>query len=246
MVTRVKWFNGNGRGVGDIPRVVGTVCSAEEYLALEPAIPADVIEIRLDQMPGQADWLERGKAIEARGVPVILTIRLQAEGGKWSQADRDRLPLFTQALKHLSAVDIELQSGLAATVAQEAKRLGKICIVSFHDFEQTPGLPKLKSVVKQASELGSIAKISTMARTQADIDTLQQLLESRPTTPLCVIAMSALGTQTRVSFPTLGSCLTYGYIGRPAAPGQLPAAELVRQLRALLPRYNEHWMRRTA
>jgi 3-dehydroquinate dehydratase len=29
----------------------------------------------------------------------------------------------------------------------------------------------------------------------------------------------------------LGSCLTYGYLDKPTAPGQMSAAELVRRLR---------------
>jgi 3-dehydroquinate dehydratase len=37
--------------------------------------------------------------------------------------------------------------------------------------------------------------------------------------------------QTRIAFPKLGSCLAYGYLDKPTAPGQVSAAELVRQLR---------------
>jgi 3-dehydroquinate dehydratase len=50
--------------------------------------------------------------------------------------------------------------------------------------------------------------------------------------------MGALGKQTRTAFPKLGSCLTYGYLDKPAAPGQLAAAALVRRLKKLLPGYN--------
>ena len=38
--------------------------------------------------------------------------------------------------------------------------------------------------------------------------------------------------QTRVLFPKLGSCLTYGFLDKPTAPGQMSAEELLRQLRA--------------
>jgi len=46
-----------------------------------------------------------------------------------------------------------------------------------------------------------------------------------------VIGMGEAWKQTRLSFPKLGSCLTYGYLDKPTAPGQESAAELVRQLR---------------
>jgi len=42
--------------------------------------------------------------------------------------------------------------------------------------------------------------------------------------------MGPLGPQTRIEFPKLGSCLTYGYLDQPVAPGQVPARELMRQL----------------
>jgi 3-dehydroquinate dehydratase len=36
-------------------------------------------------------------------------------------------------------------------------------------------------------------------------------------------------------YPQLGSCLSYGFLDKPAAPGQLPAAEMARQLREQKP-----------
>jgi len=51
---------------------------------------------------------------------------------------------------------------------------------------------------------------------------------------LCVIGMGRAWSETRIEFATLGSCLTYGYLDKPAAPGQISAAELVRRLRRAL------------
>ena len=42
--------------------------------------------------------------------------------------------------------------------------------------------------------------------------------------------MGLLGPQTRVDFPKLGSCLTYGYLDTPVATGQVSARELMRQI----------------
>ena len=41
----------------------------------------------------------------------------------------------------------------------------------------------------------------------------------------------------RTLFPTLGSCLTYGYLDESAAPGQVAASELVEKLALLFPPY---------
>jgi 3-dehydroquinate dehydratase-1 len=203
-----------------------------------------MVEIRLDQMPHQKDWLDRGRAIQAHGLPVILTLRLEAEGGGWTQPDEERLEMFQQSVQQLAAVDIELRSRIASKVSSAAKRLHKECIVSYHDFQGTPPLAKLQSVVSEAQDLGSIAKVSTMVNAEKDIEILQSLLAGNWKVPVCIIGMGPLGTRTRVSFAALGSCLTYGYLDRPSAPGQLPASSLVEQLRVLLPKYNANHIAR--
>ena len=60
---------------------------------------------------------------------------------------------------------------------------------------------------------------------------LKQLLAKDWGLPLCVIGMGTLGTPTRTDFPRLGSCLTYGYLDTPVAPGQLSARARLDHLR---------------
>jgi 3-dehydroquinate dehydratase len=40
---------------------------------------------------------------------------------------------------------------------------------------------------------------------------------------------------SRVLFPAAGSLLTYGHVGRPTAPGQLPLGELAALVRRFYP-----------
>jgi 3-dehydroquinate dehydratase len=42
--------------------------------------------------------------------------------------------------------------------------------------------------------------------------------------------MGQAWSETRVEFATLGSCLTYGYLDKPTAPGQMSATELLRRV----------------
>ncbi|HMP84159.1 MAG TPA: type I 3-dehydroquinate dehydratase, partial [Verrucomicrobiota bacterium] len=111
-----------------------------------------------------------------------------------------------------------------------AKRQRKCCIVSFHDFKKTPSLAKLKRVASEAQRIGSVIKIVTMANTEADVETLRRLLACKWRKPICVMGMGPLGRVTRVEFPFLGSFLTYGYLDKPAAPGQLSAAQINKSL----------------
>src|SRR5690349_13072757 len=128
--------------IGKVPLVVGTVSGLDQTLLESPqGISSDVVEFRIDKMPRGSKWLEPARAVEAAGLPVIATIRLNTEGGEWNGVDRERLPLYEQAVKDLAAVDVELKSEIGTAVAGIARKLGKVCILSFHDFEKTPPLP---------------------------------------------------------------------------------------------------------
>jgi 3-dehydroquinate dehydratase I len=217
--------------VGTTPRVVGTLSS----LTPKRKLCGDIIEVRLDKMARPADWLRRCAALQSSGKPVLLTVRLRAEGGDWENDDEQRLEIYQQGLRELAAVDVELSSVICRAVARAATRLKKASVISFHDFEKTPPLRELCAIVEKAHAIGSIAKVSTRIMRESDVDVLRSLLRQRCEKPLCVIGMGRAWSKTRVSFATLGSCLTYGYIDRPTAPGQMSAAELVRRLGRALP-----------
>jgi 3-dehydroquinate dehydratase-1 len=211
------------------PFVVGVLSSLDGNFPLA----GDVIEVRLDRTGHPPDWLERCKEIEARGKPVLLTVRLRSEGGAWPEDDAARLEIYKKGLAALSAVDVELSSAICADVTRQAEKLGKVCLVSHHDFEKTPSLAELESIVEKAQQNGAVAKVATMIRSEADAEILRALLGRKRNRPLCVIGMGDAWKQTRISFPKLGSCLTYGYLDKPTAPGQVSALELIRLLRDL-------------
>ena len=141
--------------LGLAPQVVGTVSQADTLTRLAVGVErvCDIVEIRLDLIGATTPkWLEQAKAIEAQGFPVVITIRLESEGGQWAQPDAARLPLFAAALENLSAADIELRSPLLSEVSALARRHKRALIVSYHDFAKTPRLlNSVKSYGKQAS-----------------------------------------------------------------------------------------------
>ncbi|HEY1789542.1 MAG TPA: type I 3-dehydroquinate dehydratase [Verrucomicrobiae bacterium] len=219
--------------IGETPCVVGTITSADmlKAFAARRNDHCDIAEVRLDQVGQTEDWLSACREIETSGTPILLTTRVRSEGGNWPDADKARLYVIREALRHLAAVDVEFKSALMAQVCEEAKALKKAAIVSFHDFEKTPPFDELKTIATKAAKHGTVVKISTMVKSNDDIATLQKLLDGDRDVPLCVIGMGAFGTKTRVTFPAHGSCLTYGYLDTPSAPGQLSAEMLSEQLR---------------
>jgi 3-dehydroquinate dehydratase I len=230
--------------LGAEPRVVGTVSRAETLAKLAGAgtHDCDIVEVRVDLIGADTPgWLEQAQEIEKRGLPVVVTIRLANEGGKWIQPDEARLPLFQTALEHLSAADIEFRSSLLENVSALAEQHQKALIVSYHDFQKTPAADELRQIIRKASNCGTVVKIATLVQTDADVATLRELLSEKCPVYLCLLGMGSpangsqagkLGPQTRTLFPKLGSCLTYGYLDAPVAQGQVHARELMQQLRS--------------
>lgn len=208
--------------LGTAPKVVGTVSQAGT-LAQLPTRDCDIIELRLD--------LIGAAALRQLDQPVIATIRLASEGGKWMQPDADRLPLFDAALQRYTAADIELRSPLLDKVSVLATKHQKALIISYHDFDKTPPLSELRQVMAKAANYGTVVKIATLTKTEEDVAILRALFQENCSAALCILGMGPLGPATRVEFPKLGSCFSYGYLDQPVAPGQPSARELMQQLR---------------
>jgi 3-dehydroquinate dehydratase-1 len=232
MIPTQTRFGNTMLGAG--PRVVGTVSQADTLaqLAANANRDCDIVEIRLDLIGADTPhWVEHARAIEARGLPVIVTIRIAEEGGRWNQPDEARLSLFETALRELTAVDVELRSPILKEVSTLATQHQRSLIVSYHDFTKTPPIDELKKVMAAAAEFGSVVKIVTFTKTDEDVSVLRTLLHEKRSAALCVMGMGPLGPQTRVKFPKFGSCLAYGYLDAPIAPNQVSARELLQLLR---------------
>jgi 3-dehydroquinate dehydratase-1 len=229
--------------LGTTPRVVGTLSTRESLPSAYPTddYTCDVVEVRLDKIgPGTRGWMKDCQAMEAAGFPVVLTLRLADEGGKWKEADEKRQPILSAAMESLASIDVELKSKLCVPLCRQAQELGKCIIVSTHNFKRTPGFRDLKGVLDRILDIPcAIPKISTMIAEDADVRTLRRLLETDSPRPVCIVGMGSKGTKTRVLFPSLGSCLAYGYLDSPCAPGQLPSSMLIQYMRQLLPEYNQ-------
>ncbi len=227
--------------LGRVPRVVGTITRSETLLAADkdPQFTCDVVEVRLDMVGADVPgWLDAARRIEAAGYPVILTVRLSAEGGDWTKDDALRAPLYREAVTGLATVDVEFSSVLHRDLCARASEQGKPVIVSFHDFEGTPPLEELQRTLQGILEYANaIPKIVTMVTCNKDIETLRLLLSWNTGRPICVLGMGSRGRGTRTSFPALGSCLTYGFLDASSAPGQLTAAELAEHLQDGMPTY---------
>lgn len=190
-----------------------------------------MLEVRLD-LSGLCggEWPGLCAAIQAQGIPVLLTIRDEAQGGKWRGRGSERLSLYLMGLPSVSAVDMEIGVRALESLPQAARQRRVMVVGSFHDFAGTPNVARLSAVEARGRRMGAdVVKIATMVKTAADLARLYAL-PANAKGPICVLGMGERGAIARVALPSAGSCLAYGSLSRATAPGQLSCRQLAKEL----------------
>lgn len=185
---------------------------------------ADLVEVRLDCLDETESGNASSKLTEHSGLPLILTLRPEEQGGKKQLSIGQRQEFWN----NLSTGDflIDLEFDLASSL-KDLDWTRVIC--SYHDFNGVPD--DLNQIYERMSATPArILKIAVTANDVADCLPVFRLLESarRENRELIAIAMGDAGVVTRVLGPSRGSYLTYGPLKgeRATAPGQLTAQDL--------------------
>lgn len=193
--------------------------------------PGDVgfVEVRLDALGSDRRRLHA--ALPSIRPRILLTARHPGEGGAGRLSAGQRRELLQEFLFVADAVDVELRSASSMQpLLEAAQRGGTTTVVSFHNFARTPGLPRLRDIVRRSSRAGAdIVKIATQLRSAGDLASLL-LLQSSAKVPLATMGMGPLGKVSRLVLAAAGSRLNYGYLDKPQVSGQWPALELVDRL----------------
>lgn len=185
---------------------------------------ADILELRIDLLA--SDVLQSLKSIKKTGLPIIITNRLKEEGGSCVMDEGERVRTLISLLPLADAVDIELCAKMRDSVVKKARNAGKTIIISTHDFNKTPEPDVMMEIIKESLQAGAdIAKLAVMPNSFEDVLYLLSVtLHAK--CPVCTIAMGEKGKHMRVIAPVYGSVMTYGYVGKSTAPGQLRVDEL--------------------
>ena len=219
------------------PVALGTVTTPPGLRRLAgKSIPADAIEVRVDALLAEKVPAEKIEAaLQARKHPVLLTLRVPAEGGQRAWNVKERRDLFLRLLPHVEAVDVELATVRAMQpVIDEARRAGKTVVLSAHTIEKPASPAQLALWVAQFAHLPTtILKIAARIKSWRDLQQLAALLVNHPDWPLAVMGLGPYAAQSRSVLVALGSRLVYGYLDAPAAPGQPSAAEVKKMVRSV-------------
>jgi 3-dehydroquinate dehydratase I len=214
------------------PQIVGVILNrADLQRAIQMRNPPDLFELRLDSLTTMSDEVET--ALPDLHAPLIITARHPREGGSNQLSARKRRLLLRRFLPHAAYVDIELRSaGTFTAILAEARAKDVRTIISFHDFDETPGRSRLDEIARAARSLGAdLLKIATRTDNSAELARLLDFFRcERPRMEIAAMGIGRLGRTSRFEFARHGSVLHYGHLGHPRAEGQLSIAQLRRFL----------------
>jgi 3-dehydroquinate dehydratase-1 len=192
-------------------------------LAYEP----DLIELRLDLMPGVAPGTLED-CLSGSDIPVILTLRSRDEGGQFAGRPADWERAVEPYLDLPDYLDIEEKY---RDFAPDISARGCLVIASWHTFTM-PSREYLNVKHKVLQEYGDIPKIITVPGDENDILTLSRFTVDAEK-PIITGTMGPAFRFSRLILLFFGSWAAFCHCGRPAAPGQFHISEAKEVLRLL-------------
>lgn len=209
--------------------------SIHEQLTMINYDSIDLVEIRLDYYVFIDDFHQLDALFNSINVaikkPYIVTLRSVNEGGKYVGDIQSYISIYQYILTKYTfyALDIELQY---AKEAQEIITLAHDkniqCIISYHNFDNTPSLLSLINVYSNMLLIpNAIYKIAVMIHNNSELVRLlnfsQQLNYQHQH---IIIGMGQSGLITRVMPQLFHSMITFGSVSQSSAPGQLHINQL--------------------
>ena len=194
----------------------------EAIRAVEPLV--ELFEVRIDLIGD--GWSELVKQLNQ---PWIACNRSADEGGSWRGEETKRIDELLKAVElGADVVDVELATRDLAGVVPLIKEKAR-CLLSFHEFNRTPPLSKMKEIVQRQLDAGAdICKVVTTAQRPEDNLAVLQLVADFPQARVVSLAMGPLGLTSRILCPLVGGDFTYASVeqGKESASGQITVTEL--------------------
>ncbi len=221
--------------MASLPRSLPRVCVALGFSTpneLSRAAEAEYkegntfFEFRLDYLRDPSGGVNLIRSFRKRypEVHILATCRGKQNRGRFGGPVEQQIAILEDAAKAgAAAVDLEIESAESAQDRLAALSDSAALVISYHNFENTPAL---EAVLRRLQRVPATAyKIATTICKPSDNLRLLQFAREHRDPPLIVIAMSEIGTATRVLAPSLGSLFTYAspLDSEPTGSGQIPA-----------------------
>jgi 3-dehydroquinate dehydratase-1 len=211
------------------PVVLGTISTRAGLRLLAKKTAADAVEVRADALLADGvtpDEIEA--ALRRKKQPVLLTLRIPAEGGQRAWKVAERRAFYLRLLPLVEAIDVELATAKAMRLVLDvARHSGKTIVLSAHAIEKPAKSAQFARWVGQFEpKPKTILKIATRIQSWHDLQHLAALLVNHRDWPIAAMGLGPYAGQSRSVLTALGSRLVYGWLDQPAAPGQPSAAEV--------------------
>ena len=218
----------------------------------------EMAEIRLDSCDLSMKDIDE---VFSSDVPLVATCRIaevmakepslqdpsmseQSREIKAMQIAESKLVRAIEAGARYVDVEIEVQKQMSKRVRNAAHESGTVFIRSYHDFEGTPAVEDLQSMVEKCRYHGAdMVKLVTTATSQEDVDHVMSLyawcakeasngVEALADGGLVAFCMGEAGKQSRIDCLKYGAPYTYAALNEDeaAAPGQMPYAEMASEI----------------
>lgn len=176
----------------------------------------EMAEIRLDRCALEDEEIEQ--LFSDSDVPLIATCRLDEE----PQAPQLLELAIRSGAKYVD-LEMEAPAAVGRRIREACREWGTMLIRSYHNFENTPSLPVLQSLVDRALQFGSdIVKIATTATSEADNAVIAHLYREADSGTLVAFCMGEKGRASRLEALRQGAPFTYACLSEEeaTAPGQ--------------------------
>ncbi|MDR3115641.1 MAG: type I 3-dehydroquinate dehydratase [Treponema sp.] len=215
------------------------LCLTEKTLSQDVALLekyrkyVDLAELRVDCLEADERLLIR-RFPEMVDLPVILTIRRERDGGRFTAGEGSRISLFSKALAFADAdkrhnfAYVDMEEYLNVPCLEEvARTFGTRIIRSYHNIHGVDD--NLVELMRRLRHVGDeLVKVAVMPHSLAEV--VRAVKAARDTADMdkILLCMGNFGTPTRILAEQLGSPFSYTTVKeRPAAgSGQLDPQEL--------------------
>jgi len=205
-----------------------TVTEALDLIEKAENQHADLIEVRLDSLKKHNQLAD---IAHCSNTSLIATNRSTKCQGKFLGSETERKKILLDAAKNgFKYADIELSTPKLKNLVSNLLEIGAKPIVSFHDFNETPGSLQLNRILRKEIASGAdVCKIVTTARFVEDNLTVLDFLSKacKKARTVC-FSMGELGKPSRLLSPVFGAFFTIASLerGRKTAKGQLTIQEM--------------------
>lgn len=165
---------------------------------------------------------------------LLCTFRSKKQGGEDEMPEEEYQELLLRIARSGKAdlLDVETEElSRAEHVIQEIHETSALVLASQHYFSHTPETACMEQELQHMREIGAdIGKIAVMPEKPIDVVRLLEatasVKERCPDYPIVTMSMGGMGTISRISGQTFGSCITFASLEQKSAPGQLPVEDM--------------------